>query len=157
MFYIDFGGFMAQTACFSKTLLKFSSIYFSKTLDYKLGVNPNEPTAYTFTGDKTYNSQIAKNSIAKAKKSSSVLKKAATSYLAKKSLLAPNAPNIVEPFYAMQDMTLDTQGVSYGGTDITGSYGGSLLEGVFDKNKQERIMSFYKNMNIFMMKYFEIN
>ena len=121
-----------------------------KTKDYNyVQGHPTEAGSYQFTGDNTYNSQLAKNTAAKAKKSSNLLKKSASSYLAKKSLLSQDVAQTVEPFYAMPtDMTLDTAGVSYGGTDIHGSWGGSLLEGVFDKDKQEKIMTMYRNMNI---------
>ena len=45
------------------------------------------------------------------------------------------------------DMTHQTT-AGYGGTDIQGSWGGSLLQGAFDDNQRERIMNYYKNMNI---------
>ena len=45
------------------------------------------------------------------------------------------------------DMTQQTT-AGYGGTDIQGSWGGSLLQGAFDDNQRERIMNYYKNMNI---------
>jgi hypothetical protein len=45
------------------------------------------------------------------------------------------------------DMTQTTTG-GYGGTEIEGSWGGSLLKGAFNDDQRERIMNFYKNMNI---------
>ena len=45
------------------------------------------------------------------------------------------------------DMTTTT-GANYSGTDIEGSSGGSLLEGAFNDAQREKIMTFYRNMNI---------
>ena len=119
------------------------------TGDYKL-INPNEPNSYTFTGEKTYNNPVGKSSINKAKKSkiSKNLKYAAGTL--SKSLLTPAKTGLQHPnvmYASMADMTQATTG-GYGGTDIEGAWGGSLLHGAFDDNQRERIMSFYKNMNI---------
>ena len=119
------------------------------TGDYKL-INPNEPNSYTFTGEKTYNNPVGKSSINKAKKSkiSKNLKYAAGTL--SKSLLTPAKTGLQHPnvmYASTADMTQATTG-GYGGTDIEGAWGGSLLHGAFDDNQRERIMSFYKNMNI---------
>ena len=47
-----------------------------------------------------------------------------------------------------QDMTMNSTLAGYTGTDIEGSGGGSLLEGVFSDAERQRIMTYYKNMNI---------
>ena len=49
---------------------------------------------------------------------------------------------------AQQDMTMQTGLTGYTGTDIQGSGGGSLLKGVFSDEEQQRIMTYYKNMNL---------
>ena len=116
------------------------------TGDYKLA-NPNEPTSYTFTGEKTYNNNVGKSSIKKVKKSS--LSKNVASALSK-SLLTQSPSTFKHPnimYASAADMTHQTT-AGYGGTDIQGSWGGSLLQGAFDDNQRERIMNYYKNMNI---------
>ena len=46
-------------------------------------------------------------------------------------------------------MTQQTDGNTvYGGTDITGSSGGSLLDNVYTQAQKEKIMNYYKHMNI---------
>ena len=118
-----------------------------KTGDYKFVGNPNEPTSYTFTGEKTYNNSVGKSSIKKTSNLKKGLKYAASGL--SKSLLTP-ATSLKHPdimYSSMADMTKSTTG-GYGGTDIEGAWGGSLLQGAFDDNQRERIMNFYKNMNI---------
>tara|TARA_R110002020_G_scaffold9245_1_gene36548 strand:+ start:1105 stop:2391 length:1287 start_codon:yes stop_codon:yes gene_type:complete len=121
----------------------------SKNPDYKLGVSPNEQTTYTFTGDKTYNNNIGKSSIKEASKNKlkNKVSTAAKGYAT--SLLKKNEPyKIPEVMYASNvDMTTTT-GANYSGTDIEGSSGGSLLEGAFNDAQREKIMTFYRNMNI---------
>jgi len=130
-------------------LTDFDGVYNSDlgmTGDYKL-VNPNEPTSYTFTGEKTYNNNVGKSSLKKAAKKSNLAKTVASSYA--KSLLTPDsAYKLPSAIYASTaDMTHQTT-AGYGGTEIEGAWGGSLLHGAFDDNQRERIMNFYKNMNI---------
>ena len=112
-----------------------------KTGDYGVGTTqPGKPTEYTFTGEKTYNNNVGKSSINKARKvkKSSIAKNIAASYA--KNLLTPAAsfkhPDIM--YASTADMTAQTTG-GYGGTDIEGSWGGSLLQGAFDDNQRERI------------------
>ena len=45
-------------------------------------------------------------------------------------------------------MTMETTLGGYTGTDIQGGAGGSLLKGVFSDADRERIMTYYKNMNL---------
>ena len=118
-----------------------------KTGDYGIGTTqPGKPTEYTFTGEKTFNNEVGKSSIKKAKKSN-LAKTVASSYA--KSLLTPAAsfkhPDIM--YASAADMTAQTTG-GYGGTEIQGSWGGSLLQGAFNDDQRERIMNYYKHMNI---------
>ena len=111
----------------------------SKTGDYGIGTTaPGTPTEYTFTGESTYNNNVGKSAINNAKKvkKSSLAKNVAASYA--KNLLTPAAsfkhPDIM--YASAADMTAQTTG-GYGGTDIQGSWGGSLLQGAFDDNQRE--------------------
>ena len=122
----------------------------SKNPDYSFvsGGPPNQPGSYQFTGEKTYNNAVGKSSIKKSSNLKKGLKYAAANL--SKGLLSPNVTGLKHPdvmYASMADMTKSTTG-GYGGTDIEGAWGGSLLHGAFDDNQRERIMSFYKNMNI---------
>ena len=101
----------------------------------------NGQGSYRFTGDKTF----AKDPTVKTQKFDT--KKIASSL--SKSLLKPSAPLENKPYYmGQQDMTMNTTLGGYTGTDIQGSGGGSLLEGVFSDSDRQRIMTYYKNMNL---------
>ena len=101
----------------------------------------NGQGSYRFTGDKTF----AKDPTVKTQKFDT--KKIASSL--SKSLLKPSAPLENKPYYmGQQDMTMNTTLGGYTGTDIQGSGGGSLLEGVFSDADRQRIMTYYKNMNL---------
>jgi len=122
----------------------------SKNPDYSFvsGGPPNQPGSYQFTGGKTYNNAIGKSSIKKASNLKKGLKYAASNL--GKGLLAQSPSTFKHPdimYASTADMTQHTTG-GYGGTDIEGAWGGSLLHGAFDDNQRERIMTFYKNMNI---------
>jgi hypothetical protein len=131
---------------FDKTPVSYS-MDLSKNKDYSFVGNPNEPNAYTFTGGETYNNNIGKSSIKKASKLKSASKYAAGN-LANSLLRQDSAYKLPEVMYASTaDMTQTTTG-GYGGTEIEGSWGGSLLQGAFSDDHRERIMNFYKNMNI---------
>ena len=122
-----------------------------KTGDYKIGTTqPGQATEYTFTGESTYNNNVGKSAINNAKKvkKSNVAKSVASSFA--KSLLTQSPSSFKHPnimYASAADMTHQTT-AGYGGTDIQGSWGGSLLQGAFDDNQRERIMNYYKNMNI---------
>jgi len=101
---------------------------------------------YTFNGDKTFKVN-GKSTL--SKKFKSAAKGAALDKL-QESLLKPT-DNIIPDidWSLMGDMTQKTDGATtYGGTNIFGSSGGSLLEGVYDKDQQERILNYYRHMNI---------
>ena len=119
-----------------------------QTGDYKIGTTqPGKATEYTFTGEKTYNNNVGQSSIKKVKKSSTA--KNVASALSK-SLLTQSPSTFKHPdimYASAADMTHQTT-AGYGGTDIQCSWGGSLLQGAFDDNQRERIMNYYKNMNI---------
>ena len=107
----------------------------SKTGDYI----DNGQGGYRFTGDKTF----AKDPTVKKFDT-----KTAASKIAKGLLKKSDTPD-VKPFYmAQQDMTMQTGLTGYTGTDIQGAGGGSLLEGVFSDAERQRIMTYYKNMNL---------
>ena len=110
----------------------------AKTGDYV----DNGQGGYRFTGENTF----------KADPASTKPKKIDTKSIASsisKSLLKPSEPEIFEPYYMNpQDMTMETTVGSYTGTDIQGGAGGSLLKGVFSDADRERIMTYYKNMNL---------
>jgi len=101
---------------------------------------------YTFNGEKTF--KVNGKSTLK-KKFKSAAKGAALDKL-QASLLKPTDTVLPDIDYSlMGDTTQQTEGATtYGGTNIFGSWGGSLLEGVYDKDQQERIMNYYRHMNI---------
>ena len=116
---------------------------FAKSGDYILQ-NPNEPTSYVFNGNKSFNVK-GKSTISKVKSAAKVAKFGAT-----QSLLKPTKKADVFTLpIKLGDMTQETDGATmYGGTTIEGSAGGSLLEGVYDRAAQEKILNYYKHMNI---------
>jgi len=121
-----------------------SEFNFAKSGDFHLA-NPNEPTSYVFNGKKSFNVN-GKSTLDKVK---SAAKGAALDKL-QKSLLKPTDAILPDIDYSlMGDTTQQTEGATtYGGTNIFGSSGGSLLEGVYNKDQQERILNYYRHMNI---------
>jgi len=108
----------------------------SKTGDYI----DNGQGGYRFTGDKTF----AKDPTVKKKFDT----KSIVSNIAKGLLKKSDTPDIKPYYMANQDMTMQTGLTGYTGTDIQGAGGGSLLEGVFSDAERQRIMTYYKNMNL---------
>jgi len=102
---------------------------------------------YTFNGDKTFSANgkktLNKKSLAEAMKGKALSKLSA-------SLLTPSERIIPDVNWSlMGDMSQQTDGSTvYGGTTIKGSSGGNLLEGVYNKDMQERILNYYRHMNI---------
>jgi len=119
---------------------------FSKSGDYNLH-NPNEPTSYKFNGNKTFKTNNGKSTL--AKKVTSAVKSSAYNNLTK-GLLTPTAINLVPTDMSlMGDATQQTDGATtWGGTTIQGSSGGSLLKGAFSDSEIQKIMGYYRNMNI---------
>ena len=104
-----------------------------------------QDASYTFNGNKSFNTQIAKDS----KKS---LSKKLKSYAFSKadSLLSSKMPEhdvVYEVDTGAQNLYADTN-AAYGGTDIKGSAGGDLFAQVFGKSNANNISTYYKNMNI---------
>ena len=101
---------------------------------------------YTFNGDKTFSAN-GKKTLEKT-----VLKKMQGKALTnlRNNLLAKTDYIPTEIDYSlMGDMTQKTDGATtYGGTAIKGSSGGTLLEGVYNNDQKERILNYYRHMNI---------
>ena len=120
-----------------------------KTGDYSLGSARDRVSgSLNFTGNSSYNSPVAKDAVKESNKLLSAVKKSAFSKA--KGLLTSDAKTEnISPYYmGNQDMTMNTTLGGYTGTDIQGAGGGSLLEGVFSDAERQRIMTYYKNMNI---------
>ena len=119
-----------------------SEFNFAKSGDY--GYNAGTKT-YTFNGNKSFNVN-GKSTLDKVKSSA----KGVALDKMKESLLTPSSH--VDAFnlpITLGDMTQQTDSATmYGGTTIQGSAGGSLLEGVYNKDAQERILNYYRHMNI---------
>ena len=101
---------------------------------------------YEFTGNKSFRTNNGKSTLTKIKDAA----KGKALDAVKNNLLTPSAAIPIQDFTGlMRDTTQSTDGATvYGGTNIHGSSGGSLLEGTFNKAQQEQIMTYYKNMNI---------
>ena len=142
--YQEINKMMEPSFEFSGPTNKYTDFNFSKSGDFHLA-NPNEPTSYVFNGKKSFNVN-GKSTLEKVKTS---MKGSALDAM-KKSLLTPSAH--VDAFnlpITLGDMTQETSGATtFGGTTIQGSAGGSLLEGVYNKDAQERILNYYRHMNI---------
>ena len=106
-------------------------------------------TEFQFTGKETFKSPPVKSVFEEAtKKAKSKAASAAKGYVS--SLLTPNqSVPIAQPTYYAGatsydgDMTTD-----YGGTNIKGSKGGSLVAQVFGDTQANQIRNYYQNMNI---------
>ena len=120
----------------------------SKTGDYKL-LNPNEPTSYTFTGDKTFDNPVSKKLNVKEKIKKLSKNKKFTSIL-KNTLFKPDA--IIEP-EAYQFMPTaaaegnENVGAALSATDVVGSGGSSSYANVFGTDAWEKLKNYHRNMN----------
>ena len=120
---------------------------FSKSGDYGIGTTqPGQATEYAFNGGKSFKTNNGVSTLTKIKNAA----KGKAMDALKNNLLTPTAAIPIQDFTGlMGDTTQSTDGATvYGGTNIHGSSGGSLLEGTFNKAQQEQIMTYYKNMNI---------
>jgi len=120
----------------------------AKTGNYN--VLNEEGTEFAFNGAKDYTKINAPNSSSTSKLSRAV-KSSATSAL-KNSLLKStkdSSPgvNLAYTFGSGGNNMTDLTG-TYGGTDLYGSAGGQLLKNVYSDVERDRIMNYYKNMNI---------
>lgn len=103
----------------------------------------NGQGGFRFTGEKTFSNEPVKTASSNLSKA---IKKTAFDF--GKGLLKPSDEKI-DPYYmGAQDMTMQTTLGGYGGTDITGSAGGSLLKNAYTDEQRLRIMNYYQNMNI---------
>ena len=106
-----------------------------------------QDATYKFNGDKTFNANgkktLNKKSLSQAMKGNA-LSKLSASLLTQSDRIIPDVN-----WSLMGDMSQQTDGSTvYGGTTIKGSSGGNLLEGVYNKDMQERILNYYRHMNI---------
>ena len=107
-------------------------------------------TEFQFTGKEGFKNPAFKTSNSLAKQTTDKIKKSARGLAG--SLLAPKPKAIAQtpdqmPYADYSDGTQLVQ-AGYGGTDIQGSQGGSLLRGIFSKNNINKMMTQYKNMNL---------
>ena len=123
-----------------------TSFNFDKSGDYSMRAGGGGEGTYEFNGNKSFRTNNGTSTLTKIKKAAQ--SKALDAL--KNNLLSPTAAVPIQDFTGlMGDATQQTSGAtSFGGTNIHGSSGGSLLEGTFNKAQQEQIMTYYKNMNI---------
>ena len=141
---MEYAGDMDYTGT-SKFQVKTEIPNLSQTGDYRL-VGPIEgggdAANYVFNGNETFGKQPAtKNFFQKNAKKLKDLTK---------SILAPSGDTPVEQ--ASLPLNLDTSRInmamsSYGGTDIEGSQGGSLVAKVYGQDAANRILTYHQNMN----------
>ena len=113
-----------------------------KTRDYN--VLNEEGTEYVFNGNNTYGTgEKAQGFTTKAKAAG----KSAVSSLLKQKEKPVDVTTVDFTFGQGKGLMTDITG-TYGGTDIYGSAGGNLLQGVYSDAERNRIMNYYKNMNI---------
>ena len=122
-----------------------TSFNFDKSGDYSMRAGGGGEGTYEFNGNKSFRTNNGTSTLTKIKKAAQ--SKALDAL--KNNLLSPTSVPIQDFTGLMGDATQQTSGAtSFGGTNIHGSSGGSLLEGTFNKAQQEQIMTYYKNMNI---------
>ena len=117
---------------------------FQKSGDYTLGTARDRVEGtYNFNGNKTFKTNKGKSTLMKAVKS-----KAYNTLTT--GLMTPTAVSLVPTDMSlMGDATQQTDGATtFGGTTIQGSSGGSLLKGAFSDAEIQKIMGYYRNMNI---------
>ena len=125
-----------------------TSFNFEKSGDYALRqAGGGGQGTYEFNGNKTFKTNNGTSTLSKVKKAATSNK--VLDSLSKSLLKQDPIPTITDLSGLYGDTTQETSGAtSFGGTNIEGSSGGSLLEGAFNKAQQEQIMNYYKNMNI---------
>lgn len=119
---------------------------FARSRDYNMRAGGGGQGTYEFNGNKSFRTNNGTSTLTKIKKAAQGKALDAV----KNNLLSSTAAVPIQDFTGlMGDTTQSTDGATmYGGTNIHGSSGGSLLEGTFNKAQQEQIMTYYKNMNI---------
>jgi len=117
----------------------------SKTGDYNI-LN-EEGTEFVFNGNNTYGTGDKAAGFTQKTNLGSAVKGSVKSLLNKNK----SSTNVVKPlefnFGSGSDSITDITG-TYSGTDISGSAGGNLLQGVYSDADRMKIMNYYKNMNI---------
>jgi len=117
----------------------------SQTGDYRL-VGPIEgggdAANYVFNGNETFKQPATKNFF---QKNANKLKNLTKSILAPSST-APVAETADLPL-SLDKSRIDMAMSSYGGTEIEGSQGGSLVAKVYGQDAANRILTYYQNMN----------
>ncbi len=125
------------------------SFDFAKSGDYNMRAGGGGQGTYEFNGNKTFKANNGKSSYIKKKAATGTTADKVMSYV-NKALLAPDKIEIPDiQMNLMGDMTQQTDGsTGYSGTNIHGSSGGSLLDNVYSNAQKEKIMNYYKHMNI---------
>jgi len=113
-----------------------------KTRDYNI-LN-EEGTEYVFTGNNTYGSGDKATGFSTKAKAAG---KTAVSSLLKQKEKPTDITTVDFTFGQGKGLMTDITG-TYGGTDIYGSAGGNLLQGVYSDADRMKIMNYYKHMNI---------
>lgn len=113
-----------------------------KTGDYNI-LN-EEGTEYAFNGNNTYGSGDKATGFSTKAKSAG---KTAVSSLLKQKEKPVDITKVDFSFGQGKGLMTDITG-TYGGTNITGSAGGNLLQGVYSDADRIKIMNYYKNMDI---------
>ena len=123
-------------------VIKQFDVDLSRTGDYNI-LN-EEGTEMVFNGNNTYGTgEKAQGFTTKAKAAG----KSAVSSLLKQKEKPVDVTTVDFTFGQGKGLMTDITG-TYGGTDIYGSAGGNLLQGVYSDVERNRIMNYYKNMNI---------
>ena len=143
--YENINNMMKDNLTFDGTPDGMVGFNFEKSGDYIPRAGGGDGT-YEFTGNKSFRTNNGKSTLTKIKDAA----KGKALDAVKNNLLTPSTVIPIQDFTGlMGDTTQSTDGATmYGGTNIHGSSGGSLLEGTFNKAQQEQIMTYYKNMNI---------
>jgi len=143
----DIGNMMKSNLSSSSPSQGFKTEFdFANSGDYRIGTTqPGKPTEYIFNGEKSFKVN-GKSTLDKVK---SAAKGTALDKLKTGLLTQSSHVDAFKLPITLGDMTQQTDGSTiYGGTTIQGSAGGSLLEGVYNKDAQERILNYYRHMNI---------
>ena len=117
----------------------------AKTRDYNL-LN-EEGTEFVFNGNNTYGTGDKATGFTNKTNLGTAVKGSVRSLLNKNK----SSTNVIKPlefnFGSGSGSMTDITG-TYGGTEISGSAGGNLLENVYSDSDRMKIMNYYKHMNI---------